>query len=71
MAVSEKVIEPTKGPGLTGTQICADFARDKSGNSLTGYYRIGTTDLNRLIASWKILEPPRGPGVPPDCLDVP
>jgi len=30
--------------------------------------RVGTDDLAKLIANWKILEPPLGPGVPGDCV---
>jgi hypothetical protein len=66
-----KILEPPKGPGLSGNQICADFDHDKQGSAFAGYMRVGTDDLNVLIAYWKVLEPPKGPGVPPDCLDVP
>ena len=59
--------EPTKGPGLTGTQICADFARDKQGTSVLGYWRVGTNDLAALVAYWTVKEPTKGPGTPTDC----
>ena len=66
-----KILEPPKGPGLSGNQICADFDHAKQGSPLAGYMRVGTNDLNVLIASWKVLEPPKGSGVPDDCLDLP
>ncbi len=65
------VLEPTKGPGLTGNQICGDFARDKEGSAKAGYWRVGTTDLDALIPNWLVLEPTKGTGVPTDCLECP
>jgi hypothetical protein len=62
-----KILDPPKGPGLSGNQICADFDHDRQGSAFAGYMRVGTDDLNILIAYWKVLEPPKGPGVPPDC----
>jgi hypothetical protein len=35
----------------------------KQGSALTGYMYVGTSDLNILISGWKILDPPKGPGV--------
>jgi len=66
-----KILDPPKGPGLSGNQICADFDHARQGSALAGYMRVGTNDLNALAAYWIIKEPPCGPGVPPDCLDVP
>jgi hypothetical protein len=66
-----KILEPPKGPGLSGNMICADFDHAKQGSALTGYMRVGTNDLSKLIAYWKVLEPPKGPGVDPNCLNCP
>lgn len=33
------------------------------GNDKTGFYYVGTADLNVLIAAWQVLEPPDGPGI--------
>ena len=46
------------------------------GDPKGGYFRVGAGDLGILLANWKILVPavaptPGGPGIPPDCLDVP
>jgi parallel beta-helix repeat protein len=69
-------LEPPDGPGIatiTGPNgepgICADFAHDKEGSSKKGYWRVHFNDLNILIANWNTLEPDKGLGVPPDCLD--
>jgi len=62
-----QIKEPTKGPGLTGNQICADFARDKQGATISGFWRVGSNDLALLVASWQVKEPTKGPGVPGDC----
>ncbi len=61
------VLEPTKGTGLSGNQICADFAHDKEGSAKGGYWRVGSTDLNAMLPNWLVLEPTKGTGVPPDC----
>jgi hypothetical protein len=37
----------------------------KQGSALAGYMYVGTNDLNKLISGWKILDPPKGPGVTP------
>jgi hypothetical protein len=78
-----KVLEPAtgmipSGPGIDSVSggICADFKHDLEGNDKEGYWRVGISDLNVLVANWKILEPataptPSGPGVPPDCLTLP
>ncbi|MBN1766811.1 MAG: hypothetical protein JW860_16275 [Sedimentisphaerales bacterium] len=34
-----------------------------SGNSKSGYYHVGPGDVNLLIETWRIMEPPAGPGV--------
>jgi hypothetical protein len=62
-----KILDPPKGPGLSGNQACADFDHARQGSALAGYMRVGTNDLNVLIAHWKVLEPPKGAGVPGDC----
>jgi hypothetical protein len=78
-----KILEPAvfptpSGPGIATIPggICADFSHSAEGGAKAGYWRVGLGDLNILITNWKILEPaviptPSGPGVPPDCLDVP
>ncbi|HBG78016.1 MAG TPA: hypothetical protein DDW84_04085 [Phycisphaerales bacterium] len=63
-----KVLNPPFGPGLAGTQGCADFDHLKQGDAKTGYYRVGTGDLTILTTNWKVLEPTFGPGVAPTCL---
>jgi hypothetical protein len=67
-------LEPDKGPGIatvTGPNgepgICADFAHDQEGSAKKGYYRVHFNDLNILVSNWNVLEPDKGPGVPPDC----
>lgn len=67
------VLEPPQGPGIASVVyngvpgICADSARDQEGSSKKGYSRVKYNDLNKLVASWPILEPPQGPGLPTDC----
>jgi len=58
-----KVLEPPFGPGIASVEngICADFARDLDGNATTGFYRVGVTDLNRLMEYYL------KPNVPGDC----
>jgi hypothetical protein len=73
LAAGWKVPEPPKGSGIKGRLsgivplVCADFAHDKGGNSKTGYYYLGSTDLTVLAAHWKIPQPPKGSGVATDC----
>ena len=71
---------PPDGPGIVSIPngICADFAHDLEGSIVTGYTRVGITDLNAMSLYWGVLEPsatppfpPDGPGTPPDCLDCP
>jgi len=33
------------------------------GSAKTGYYYVGTNDLNVLVAAWEVKEPPLGPGI--------
>jgi hypothetical protein len=33
------------------------------GSAKTGFYHVGTNDLNVLIAAWQVAEPPFGPGI--------
>jgi hypothetical protein len=67
------VKEPPKGPGIDSVElggikgICADSARDQEGGAKTGYFRVHYNDLNLLVASWPIKEPPKGPGLATDC----
>ncbi|MBN2271354.1 MAG: hypothetical protein JXN61_12115 [Sedimentisphaerales bacterium] len=67
------VAEPPKGPGIASVTyngipgICADSARDQEGGPKTGYFRVKFNDLNKLVASWPIAEPTKGPGLPTDC----
>jgi hypothetical protein len=35
----------------------------KSGSTKTGFYYVGPSDLNTLMAGWQVLEPPAGPGI--------
>jgi hypothetical protein len=35
----------------------------KEGNAKTGFYYVGPSDLNILIAAWQVKEPPFGPGI--------
>jgi hypothetical protein len=67
------VLEPPKGPGIATViyqgipGICADSARSLEGSEKKGFSRVKYLDLNILVASWSILEPPKGPGLPTDC----
>jgi len=68
------IAEPPHGPGLASATsstgdlcICADFARDLEGDPQSGFYRVHFNDLSRLVTHWMIREPPKGPGIPPDC----
>ena len=72
------VLEPAtgttpSGPGILSVTngICADFNRAQQGSTKTGFTRVGSDDLNILIANWQVLNPatgttPSGPGLP-DC----
>ncbi len=69
-----KVQEPPDGPGIESITapngqpgICADFSHSMEGGYKTGYYRVHFWDLNALISSWNVQEPPLGPGIPRDC----
>jgi hypothetical protein len=78
-----KVLEPAVlpipgGPGIGSVPngICADFDHLMEGDPKGGFFRVGAGDLGILLTNWKVLEPavlptPGGPGIPPDCLDVP
>jgi hypothetical protein len=63
------VKEPPHGPGIASVQngVCADFAHDKAGDEKTGYFRVGVSDLDILVANWLVKRPPQGPGIPADC----
>ncbi len=71
--------EPNYGdpyPGGSGiawpdTNICADFDHKAEGSTKSGYYRVHFNDLNILLNSWSVKEPPDGPGIEPNCLDCP
>jgi EGF domain-containing protein len=77
---SYKIKEPPEGPGLSvlswtlfgndslwGT----DFDHRAAGSPYTGYYRAGATDINTMVPAWKVREPPKGPGIDPNCPDCP
>jgi len=51
------------GPGIAfdPSWLCADFAHDEGGNATTGFYRVGNTDLNRLMQFYLKSD------VPADC----
>jgi hypothetical protein len=73
-----QVKEPPKGPGIvtvTGPKgepgISADFNHAKQGSAFAGYMRVSTDDLAVLISAWQVKEPPKGPGVPGDCVPEP
>jgi hypothetical protein len=54
-----------------GKPICWTYPRQcrgdadglKEGNATTGFYYVGPSDLNILIAAWQVKEPPFGPGI--------
>ncbi|MBN2270284.1 MAG: hypothetical protein JXN61_06705 [Sedimentisphaerales bacterium] len=71
------IAEPPRGPGISTMlgpsgvpAICADFDHDKEGGDKSGYLRVKYNDLNILVGSWNIAEPPKGPGLPADCLSL-
>jgi hypothetical protein len=35
----------------------------RQGSSLTGFWYVGTNDLNILVRAWQVREPPKGPGI--------
>jgi hypothetical protein len=67
------VKDPPKGSGILDIYVngvpaaCADFDHVTQGSGITGYYRVGTNDLGRLVQYWNVKEPPKGSGVPTDC----
>jgi hypothetical protein len=73
LAAGWKVLEPPDGSGILGKDsggillTCGDTAHDKAGTAKKGYYYVGNTDLGRVAAYWKALEPPDGSGTPADC----
>ncbi len=74
LLASWDVKEPPAGPGIaavTGSMgqagICADFAHDIEGGLASGHFRVHFHDLSILLRHWSVAEPPRGPGIPPDC----
>lgn len=71
------IAEPPMGPGISTVlgpegvpAICADFDHDIEGCAKSGYFRVKFWDLNILFDSWNIAEPPHGPGLPADCLNL-
>ena len=56
---------------VAGKPECWAFARQchgdadgqKQGSAKTGFFYVGTNDLNVLIAAWQVTEPPIGPGI--------
>jgi hypothetical protein len=78
LVVIEPDCFPSTYPGyadwvLYGKPDCWCYARQcrgdadglKQGSAALGYMYVGTNDLNILISGWKILDPPKGPGVTP------
>jgi hypothetical protein len=57
---AKEVLESPFGPGIASVAngICADFAHDKGGDMATGFYRVGVTDLNVLVANWMLTDIP-------------
>jgi parallel beta-helix repeat protein len=76
LAAAWRVKEPPKGPGIDSITyngikgICADYAHNQEGKVRKRFYRVGASDINILAANWKTKEPPDGPGLPADCLNV-
>jgi hypothetical protein len=64
LANAWQVKEPPHGPGVSGTDICADFDHAAQGSDKVGYMRVSTNDLTILTNYWYIQEPPGGPGTP-------
>jgi hypothetical protein len=67
LASAYLVKDPTKGPGLSGNQICADFDHSKTGSAFLGYTRVSVPDLNILAAYYLVKEQTKGTGTPADC----
>jgi hypothetical protein len=73
LAAAWKVKEVPKGPGIQSVVhngipgVCADHAHNKAGTPIQGYYYVGIQDIGILATYWKVKEPPKGLGVPPDC----
>lgn len=75
MSVGWLVKDPTKGPGILNLKVngvpvtCADFGHDRHGTGgVTGYWRIGQPDLDKMSLYWLVKEPTKGTGTPPNCL---
>ena len=64
-----KIKEPPEGSGLTIDLLVADFDHKQAGSPYTGYHRVGTTDACIFGTYYGIKEPPRGPGIDPDCTE--
>jgi hypothetical protein len=55
-----------------GKPACWCYARNckgdadglKQGSAVTGYWHVGTNDLQCLVRAWQVKEPPKGPGIP-------
>lgn len=62
-----QIKEPTKGLGVSGNQICANFDRILSGDDKNGYFHVGALDLGILQTSWQIKNPPKGLGLTAGC----
>jgi hypothetical protein len=74
MGVGWLVLDPPKGPGILGLEVggvpvaCADFKHDRQGSVALGYNRIGSNDLDEMGIYWLVLESPKGPNTPANCL---
>ena len=75
MSLGWLVKEPPKGSGIIGLTtpggkqvVCADFGRDLHGSAFAGYWYIGQPDLDEMSLYWLEKNPPKGSGVPDDCV---
>ncbi len=74
LAAAWMVYEPIYGPGITSINVggvpgaCADFDRTQHGGIWTGYYRVGTPDVQILAANWFVYQPGKGPGIATTCV---
>jgi hypothetical protein len=77
IAAAWQILEPPKGSGIAGRSlngidfICADVNHAQQGSTRLGWQRVGSADIGVLSANWQVLEPPKGSGVPADCVANP
>jgi len=66
-----QIKQPPYGSGINSKSygsvqyVCSDFSHSAQGAAKTGYYRVGTDDLNALMSNWQIKQAPYGSGVAP------